>query len=95
VRYADRYRAAVGSLGSPLGTGAPAPTIVDRVVGTTTTDFGAPDAVLASDRPLLVAGEPERLVAFLDACWAAFDAARRGGSAGARWTMLGSFRTGR
>ena len=55
VRYADRYRAAVGSLGAPLGSGPPVPTIVERVSGTATTDFGAPDAILASDRRLLEA----------------------------------------
>jgi hypothetical protein len=84
VRYADRYRAAVGSLGAPLGSGPPVPTIVERVTGTATTDFGAPDAVLATDRRLLGPGEPERLVAFLDACWAAFDAALAGQPAEAR-----------
>lgn len=75
VRYADRYRSAIGVLGAPLGSGPPVPTIVERVSGTATTDFGAPDAILASDRRLLEAGEPAQLVAFLDACWTAFDAA--------------------
>jgi hypothetical protein len=41
--------------------------VVERVPGTTTTDFSAPDVVLASDRRLLESGEPQRLVAFLDA----------------------------
>jgi len=75
VRYADRYRHAVGTLGAPLGIGPPVPTIVERVVGTATTDFGAPDAILASDRGPLAAGEPQKLAAFLDACWSTFDAA--------------------
>lgn len=78
MRHADRYRAVVGALGAPLGSGPPVPTIVERVTGTATTDFGAPDAILATDRRLLELGEPERLVAFLDACWAAFDAALAG-----------------
>jgi hypothetical protein len=70
-----RYRAAVGDLAVPLGSGAPAFTIMERVEGSATTDFGGLDRVLASDRRALEPGEPERLGAFLDACWAAFDAA--------------------
>jgi hypothetical protein len=70
-----RYRAALGDLAAPLGSGAPAFTIMERVEGSATTDFGAIDRVLASDRRALEPGEPERLAAFLDACWAAFDAA--------------------
>jgi hypothetical protein len=70
-----RYRAAVGDLAAPLGSGAPAFTIMERVEGGTTTDFGALERVLASDRRPLEPGEPERLAAFLDACWAAFDRA--------------------
>jgi hypothetical protein len=75
ARYADRYRRAVGPLADPLGTGAVVPTVVERVDGGTTTDFGAPEVVLASDRRPLEPGEPERLAAFLEASWAAFDAA--------------------
>lgn len=75
LRYADRYRQAVGTLAAPLGSGAPIATVVERAHGTTTTDFGAPDIVFAFDRRPLEAGEPERLVAFLDACWSAFDRA--------------------
>ncbi len=71
----DRYRAAVGDLAVPLGAGDPAFTIMERVEGGTTTDFGALDRVLASDRRALEPSEPERLAAFLNACWAAFDRA--------------------
>jgi hypothetical protein len=70
-----RYRSAVGPLAAPLGSGAPSFTVMERVEGSATTDFGAPDRALASDRRPLEQGEPERLAAFLDACWAAFDAA--------------------
>ena len=73
--YADRYRAAVGSLADPLGTGAPEITVIERVDGDVTTDFGAPGQTVPSDRRPLAQGEPQRLAAFLDACWAAFDAA--------------------
>lgn len=75
VHYADRYREAMGGLAAPLGGDEPLPSVVERVDGDATTDFGAPGQVLASDRRPLELGEPERLVAFLDACWAAFDAA--------------------
>jgi hypothetical protein len=70
-----RYRAAIGDLAAALGSGAPAFTVMERVEGGTTTDFGALDRVLASDRRPIQPGEPERLVDFLDACWAAFDRA--------------------
>ena len=75
VAYVDRYRAAVGSLADPLGTGAPEITVIERVDGDVTTDFGAPGQTVPSDRRPLMEGEPGRLAAFLDACWTAFDAA--------------------
>jgi hypothetical protein len=73
--YVGRYRAAVGSLVDPLGTGAPALTVIERVDGDVTTDFGAPGQTVPSDRRALTPAEPQRLAAFLDACWAAFDGA--------------------
>jgi hypothetical protein len=69
-----RYRAAIGPLGIPLGSGPLAFTIMERIDGSASTDFGAPDRVLASDRRPLDSGELHRLAAFLDASWAAFDA---------------------
>jgi hypothetical protein len=49
--------------------------VTERLKGTTTTDFGAPDAVpTADDRPI-DAEELGRLGALLKACWLAFDAA--------------------
>ena len=73
--YADRYRDAVGSLAGPLGSGALTATVVERVDGDATTDFGAPGQTVPSDRRPLLPREPEKLAAFLDACWAAFDRA--------------------
>jgi len=73
--YAGRYRAAVGGLAAPLGAEMPPMTVMERVTGDVTTDFGAPGQVMAFDRRPLDDGEPERLAAFLDACWAAFDRA--------------------
>jgi len=74
IAHADRYRAAVGELATPLGSGPPSVTVVERVEGDVTTDFGAPGQTVPSDRQPLRPGEPERLADFLDACWAAFDA---------------------
>lgn len=76
LAYAARYRATIGpGLAAALGSGTPSPTVMERVDGDATTDFGAPGAVLASDRRLLQSDEPERLAAFLEACWRAFDSA--------------------
>lgn len=47
----------------------------ERVPGTSTTDFGAPEAILAGDADTLDADELARLQAILQACWAAFDRA--------------------
>jgi hypothetical protein len=75
IGYVDRYRAAVGSLADPLGRDTPGVTVIERVDGDVTTDFGAPGQTVPSDRRPLTTGEPARLAAFLDACWAAFDGA--------------------
>lgn len=48
--------------------------VVERLPGSATTDFGAPDAVPASDARPLDAGELLRLQTILQACWQAFDA---------------------
>jgi hypothetical protein len=43
--------------------------IVERVPGNATTDFGAPDAVLAGDQEVISEEEAERFQAILGACW--------------------------
>src|SRR5262249_47723232 len=73
VPCAARCRAAAGALAAPPGAGAPEIPVIGRVDGAATTEFGAPGQTMPSDRRPLTAGEPERLAAFLDACWAAFD----------------------
>jgi hypothetical protein len=73
--YTGRYRAAMGSLAAGLGAIQPVMEVTERVEGDVTTDFGAPGKVLPSDRGQLVAGDPERLAAFLEASWGAFDSA--------------------
>lgn len=49
--------------------------IVERLEGSTTTDFGAPDAIPASDTGIFDEVELRRSRALLRACWGAFDAA--------------------
>lgn len=75
--YAPRYAAAIGPLAREFTP--PASTadlrVVERLPGDATTDFGAPGAVPAADRAPLEGEEQERLLALLQACWAAFDAA--------------------
>lgn len=75
--YAPRYAAALGPLAREFTP--PASTaglrVAERLPGDATTDFGAPGAVPAADQAPLAGEELERLLALLQACWAAFDAA--------------------
>lgn len=50
-------------------------TVVERLAGNATTDFGAPDAALASDARPVDPAELARWQAVLQACWQAFDQA--------------------
>jgi len=47
--------------------------VLERVAGTATTDFGAPDAVAKRDTGPLAAAEARRIVTLLDAAWVIFD----------------------
>jgi hypothetical protein len=47
--------------------------VVERLEGTTTTDFGAPDVAPSSDAKPVDEAELERLQTLLQACWQAFD----------------------
>ena len=49
--------------------------IVERLDGNSTTDFGAPDAPLPSDKEPINANELLRLPTLLKSCWVAFDKA--------------------
>ena len=48
--------------------------VVERLAGTATTDFGAPDRVLAGDGRPLAAKERERLISLMHAAWEELDA---------------------
>ncbi len=47
--------------------------IVERLAGSVTTDFGAPDAIAEVEREPVTAGEVERLVRLMEAGWELFD----------------------
>jgi hypothetical protein len=67
--------------GTPLPFRSPADvsalTVVERLDGTTTTDFGAPDVAPSDDARPVTAADLARFQAILRACWRAFDAAVR------------------
>src|SRR5690242_16270490 len=77
-RYVRVLRAA--QLPFPAPADASAFAVVERVVGTTTTDFGAPDVAPSSDARPIDGAELRRLQALLRAYWQAFDAAIRAAS---------------
>jgi hypothetical protein len=51
--------------------------VVERLQGTSTTDFGAPAVAPAADDEPLEGGELDRQIAILQASWAKLDAAAR------------------
>ena len=76
VEYGPRYEAAAGA--SVRGFSAPrasALTVVERLHGNATTDFGAPSVAPAADARPVDAAQLERLLKLLGACWDAFDGA--------------------
>jgi hypothetical protein len=77
AEYRQRYRPVVAAAGLDL---PPADDvhdfdIVERVPGTSTTDFGAPDAIPDLDRAPMDAAEARRHRDLVRAAWAAFDRA--------------------
>ena len=75
--YGPRYAAALK--GTRVGFAAPERAsdlrVVERVEGTATTDFGAPDVAVARDLEDVDAKELKRLEAILRAAWRTLDAA--------------------
>lgn len=72
-RYAGVLRSADIDFDSPAGVSDLV--VVERLPGNATTDFGAPDAVLAGDAMPMAAAELARLQAIAAACWQALAAA--------------------
>lgn len=78
-RYAEVARAAGLVLPEEAGLAA-----VERLPGTTTTAFGAPDAVFAADRRPVDAAGAARLAAIVAAAWDALDRIAAAAPAGLR-----------
>jgi hypothetical protein len=82
VAYAERYAVVAESAGVPFDpsdTGQPE--IVERLPGSTGTDFGAPGARASSDAEPLAGAEAARQLALLEACWTVFDRVAAGAPA--------------
>ena len=77
VAYGSRYVRVLQR--TPLELEAPADaatyTVIERLEGNATTDFGAPGAIPADDARPVDDGDVQRLQAVLEGCWGAFDAA--------------------
>lgn len=75
LAYAPRYAPVAERAGlafdAPAGVGALR--VVERLPGSATTDFGAPEAIPDSDRGRFDAGQMARFGAILNACWQVFD----------------------
>ncbi|MDQ3980591.1 MAG: hypothetical protein M3314_13710 [Actinomycetota bacterium] len=80
--YAPRYARVADLAGVPFpATAASRFTVVERVPGNATTDFGAPGAVPEGDAQPVTAEEADRLAALLRASWAVFDTVVEGAPA--------------
>lgn len=53
--------------------------VAERVEGNTTTDFGAPDALITGDKDPIDSSELDRMTAILESCWAVFELAVESG----------------
>lgn len=75
LEYGPRYAHALRrtDLGFRAPQDASALTVVERLAGTGTTDFGAPDNPPSSDDRPLSEADLKRFREILQACWAAFD----------------------
>jgi len=67
-----RYAAVAREAGIPFET-AGSFHVVERLRGSATTDFGAPDRAAAADNRRLTAPQAARLASLTAACWAVFD----------------------
>ena len=77
IDYGPRYRAAVSAAvdGFEPATDAEDLSLVERLQGDSSTDFGVPHVAPAHDSLPLSDAELERLSRLLQACWQAFDSA--------------------
>jgi hypothetical protein len=74
-RYVAALGDAAGGLALPRDPGGF--TVIERLQGNATTDFGAPDASPSLDRAPFEGADLGRWIELIDACWHAFDEAAR------------------
>lgn len=79
VAYAPRYIESMGTVAKGLKppTSVNDLDVVQRLPGNKTTDFGAPDAILPSDREQVSERELDAAIKYLRAAWDAFEAAAK------------------
>jgi hypothetical protein len=82
AEHADRYGLVAAEAGLAFTPGKY--TVVDRVTGTATTDFGAPDRPARPERERLTAAEARRLVSLVSAAWRILDRVVAGAPASLR-----------
>jgi hypothetical protein len=83
--YLPRYAPVATLAGLKLpARAADAFTVVDRVPGNATTDFGAPGIVAPSDTEKVTAARAQKLLALLEAAWTVFDRVVAGAPAALR-----------
>ena len=77
--YAGRYQGVLQGTGLVLAAPADVEslTIVQRLAGNSTTDFGAPAVALPGDAEPMDEAELKRALAILGACWRALDSAAK------------------
>ena len=71
LEYVERYRVVTDRAGIDFRPGRV--DVVERLAGSTTTDFGAPGAVAERELRALRASEADRLAVLLTAAWDVFD----------------------
>ena len=73
--YAPRYALVMerGGIKFAIPTSLSALTVMERVAGNATTDFGAPAVILDSDRAPVSTSESKRWQSVLHSCWQVFD----------------------
>jgi hypothetical protein len=73
VRYAPRYAVVAERAGIAFPAEPGEPMVVERLQGSATTDFGAPDKVAEADAEPLTAAQAGRVAALVAAAWAVLD----------------------
>ena len=71
--YRDRYGAVAAQAAVPFMSAGVEFNVVERVAGSATTDFGAPDSIPSWDLQPVSRSEAERLGALVKASWTIFD----------------------